>query len=105
MTEHLKVICMKCGQELAHVCNEEFVEAIKRLMKLKLDISHPRIKDMFKVSTGNYYYAKGDEDAPFFTEAFLYNLFGKEEGRTILAVLDNLIRAAGIDPRALEKNK
>ena len=33
------------------------------------------------------YYGKGDENAPFFSEAFLYNLLGKEDARTLLALL------------------
>ena len=31
-------------------------------------------------------YEKGDELAPFFSEAFLYNLLGKEDARTLLAL-------------------
>ena len=33
------------------------------------------------------YYEKGDENAPFFSEAFLYNLLGKEDARTLLYLL------------------
>jgi len=45
------------------------------------------------------YYEPGDELAPFFSEAFLYSLMGKEEARTILAMVNSVIKAAGIDPR------
>lgn len=36
-------------------------------------------------------YEEGDEMAPFFSEAFLYNLLGKEDARTVRALLRNLI--------------
>ena len=32
-------------------------------------------------------FEEGDENAPFFSEAYLYNLVGKEDARTILAVV------------------
>lgn len=32
-------------------------------------------------------YEPGDEEAPFFSEAYLYNLLGKEDARTVLAYL------------------
>lgn len=47
------------------------------------------------------YYAEGDEEAPFFSEAYLYALLGKGDVRTVLAMLNNLIRAAGLDPHKL----
>lgn len=43
-------------------------------------------------------YTKGDERAPFMSEAFLYNLLGKEEARTVLAVWNKLKVAAGMEP-------
>lgn len=33
------------------------------------------------------YYEKGDEDAPFFSEAYLYNLLGKDDARTLLYLI------------------
>lgn len=33
--------------------------------------------------------------SPFFTEAFTYEMFGKEEARTVLALFEQLCRAAG----------
>lgn len=33
---------------------------------------------------------------PFFTEAFLYELFGKEDARTLLALLGSVARALGL---------
>jgi hypothetical protein len=37
----------------------------------------------------------GDEKAPFFSESYLYPLMGKDEARTILALLNRLRRALG----------
>lgn len=42
---------------------------------------------------------EGDEDAPFFSEAFLYTLIGKDSARSILARLRRLEEALGV-PRA-----
>lgn len=46
---------------------------------------------------GSEFYEEGDERAPFFTEAFLYNLVGKEDARSILALIRQLGRALGFD--------
>lgn len=43
------------------------------------------------------------EDVPFFTEAFLYNLMGKEDARTILAVVRNVLRAFDVDETTIHK--
>lgn len=39
---------------------------------------------------------------PFFTEAFLYDLLGKEDARSLLYLMRDIARAAGFDPRVLE---
>lgn len=44
-------------------------------------------------------YSEGDEQAPFFTEAFLYNLVGKDEARSILGVIRRLCVLAGVEFR------
>lgn len=38
----------------------------------------------------NAYYQAGDEDAPFWSEGFLYPLLGKEDARSLLARLRRL---------------
>lgn len=43
-------------------------------------------------------YDEGDEFTPFFSEAFLYNLLGKDEARTLRGLLRRVIVAAGINP-------
>jgi hypothetical protein len=42
------------------------------------------------------YYSEGDEDCPFFSEKFLYNLLGKGDARSLLGYLD---RALGFRSR------
>ncbi len=49
-------------------------------------------------------YTKGDETAPFFSEAFLYNLLGKEDARSLLGRMQTLLSLLGYDPvRALQE--
>lgn len=42
-------------------------------------------------------YEEGDEDAPFFSEGYLYNLLGKDDARTLLALMRPVWEAAGIE--------
>jgi len=35
-------------------------------------------------------FTDGDEKQPFFSEAYLYNLLGKEDARTLLALIQQL---------------
>lgn len=44
-------------------------------------------------------YATEDEDAPFFSEACLYNLLGKEDARTVLALLRKAFESVGVNLR------
>lgn len=44
-------------------------------------------------------YGEGDEAAPFFSEAFLYNLLGKEDARSVLSIIRRLCALAGVEYR------
>lgn len=44
-------------------------------------------------------YSEGDETAPFFSEAFLYNLLGKDEARSVLGIVRRLCVLAGVEYR------
>ncbi|MCI0408850.1 MAG: hypothetical protein L0191_09845 [Acidobacteria bacterium] len=44
----------------------------------------------------NPYYTEGDERAPFFSEAYLYTLLGKDAARSLLGRLSVLGRVAGL---------
>lgn len=41
-------------------------------------------------------YEEGDELRPFFTEAFLYNLLGKDEARSVLGIVKGLCELAEV---------
>ena len=74
----------------------------------ELDYLHPNImeakdtvKDLWNFKPEFYglpadfktsaYYQKGDENAPFFSESFLYCLLGKEDARTLLHLLEKAV--------------
>jgi hypothetical protein len=69
----------------------EFLEAVQRLLEWTPEFTN---RDVFNEK--NPYYDKGDEDAPFFSEAYLYNLLGKEDARTLLAWMRPIWRLAGL---------
>jgi hypothetical protein len=69
---------------------EQTAEALTAMSKIKVGDEFLGFPEEAK-----RYYEEGDEDAPFFTESFLYNLLGKEAARTILAVFHQAQRAAG----------
>ncbi len=71
----------------------DVTEAAIRLYQYTPEI----VPDGFKTTGGEGMYTPGDETAPFFTESYLYNLMGKEDGRTVLALVHNLLKAMGLD--------
>jgi hypothetical protein len=46
-----------------------------------------------------------DSQAPFFSEAYLYTLMGKEEARSVLGLIRNLADACGVDLIKLEEEQ
>jgi hypothetical protein len=44
-------------------------------------------------------YGGYEEESPFFTEAFLYNLLGKDEARSVLGIIRRLSALAGVEYR------
>lgn len=44
----------------------------------------------------NPHYEEGDEKAPFFSEAFLYILLGKEDARTLLSLMKRALGIKGV---------
>ena len=71
-------------------------EAYEHLKKFELEcrVDKERFPEFFNPAMG---YQEGDEKFPFFSEGLLYVLFGKEDARTILALIDNLARAADVN--------
>jgi len=74
-------------------------EAVKKLFKFKLEcqVDPKRFPAFFGEG-----YCNEDEKCPFFSESILYLMFGKEDARTILGLINNVIREAGIDVSELE---
>lgn len=71
---------------------EEIIKAAKELIKwCPNDFPYP---STIKKSG---MYEEGDEEAPFFSEAYLYNLMGKGNARTILGLLNGLLKTVGIN--------
>lgn len=66
---------------------DEVVAHLLRLKEMQLDA----VRWMIKEKKGDFY-DEGDEEAPFYSEACLYNLFGKDDARSILATLRTTIR-------------
>lgn len=46
-------------------------------------------------------WSKEDASAPFFSEAFLYTLLGKEDARSVLGLIHRLAEASGVDVYSL----
>lgn len=96
----LEIECTRCKSKVEHVCSQDFKMAAMHLLNIKLGhfgMAHDTI-----VKKEGSYYQEGDENAPFYSEAYLYSLLGKEDARTILYSLQNLIRADGLDPNELQ---
>ncbi len=68
-----------------------FKEAVKRLLDYRVNWLPKECK-----KEG---YVKGDENQPFFSEAYLYNLLGKDEARTLLGLMRPIWKIAGISER------
>jgi len=60
---------------------EEFKRLFKKLFEFKTNGAVKFNKNP------QYGYSKGDEDAPFFSECYLYNLLGKDDARSVQAIL------------------
>jgi hypothetical protein len=66
-------------------------EAVKELYEWK--------PEYFQVSIDfkeNGHYTEGDENAPFLSEKFLYNLLGKSDARTLLGLIKRALGTKGI---------
>lgn len=86
--EVLKVLFKRAGILMGQ-SPDRARKAMKRLMEWKPE----RWPDGFKAKANGA--EAGDEQAPLFSEAYLYPLFGKDDARTILALLNEVQRALG----------
>jgi hypothetical protein len=87
--------CPHCGnsldglRETIATNDEQLSTAVDQLLKLTIE----RVPEQF--SSENDMYEEGDERAPFFSEAYLYNLLGKDDARSVLSAVRQLLKAAG----------
>jgi len=65
----------------------QMTAALRDLYEFRVEEQH--------LDQGSDFYQSGDEDAPFFSEAYLYNLLGKHDARTVLAYLHAVERPLG----------
>ncbi len=82
---------------------EEQAEMVERIQNFKLE-GTTFWREFFIAEDkrcGGGMYSEGDEFAPFFSEAFLYNLVGKDEARSILGIVRELLTAAGVEGRVV----
>jgi hypothetical protein len=82
--------------------NQKILEAAKKLYAFHLEWSLDKVRfpQFFNRKCG---YVDQDEKAPFFSEACLYNLFGKDDARTILALIHNILWSAGLSEEDIMK--
>lgn len=91
---NLSITCDKCESPVSHVCNPEIKTTLLKLHTFKPEFPpHGALLAALKESP---YYEEGDEDTPFFSEAFLYCLLGKEDARTLRAYLNSVHEAIGL---------
>lgn len=93
----LSITCSRCKNELTHSCNEDLTRAVKYLRSFQIEFLDLSMVGEMRKSP---YYVEGDEESPFFSEAFLYPLLGKEDARSVLGAVNMLLRAAGIEPHS-----
>ncbi len=65
---------------------------VTRLVELVADLDNFRTQDCTFKKSGSMY-EKGDEKAEFLTEAYLYNLLGKDDARSLLGRWDQIKEA------------
>lgn len=70
-------------------------KAFERLVGFSVERTYP-LKAVSSEVNGPDAYDDGDNEAPFFTEAFLYNLLGKEDARTLLDRIYRLGESLGV---------
>lgn len=92
---NLTITCDRCKVQVDHRCNAELMPAIVQLFTWE-----PHVSVLDKKSP---YYDPEDEGAPFMTETTLYNLLGKEDARTLLALVNQVIAAAGVDSMGVDE--
>jgi len=101
-----KITCTECGQPISHECNEDFKKALFRLLTWVPEgaWSSPEMYEAFKAESARQQDDYEFDKYPFFgSQAWTYLIWHKEDARTFHALLNNLMRAAGIDPNGMSE--
>ena len=108
---NLEIRCRDCNSAVEHICEDGFREALIRLLTWIPEWGASGSPEMAAAFTeADVAQREGDdplsfEDLPFFgSQAWSYLIFHKEQARTFHALLNNLIRAAGLDPHQLDRD-
>lgn len=95
-----EIRCTQCKNVITHSCNGDVRATAIRLFKWRPEIGFP---EALKKKNPWADERLDDEDIPFLSEAYLYALLGKEDARTLMAMINNLMRAVGLEPYDIEK--
>jgi hypothetical protein len=92
----------RCGRICAYFTKtKKLNKEISALLQWKPTIG--KLKDHAKVNDPELLgYSSNDEKAPFFSEAYLYNLLGKEDARTLIALTRQALISLGADSTELQ---
>jgi hypothetical protein len=99
------ITCDRCKLPIQHICNEEFKEALTSLLTWVPEgaWSSPQMAKAFTAESKRQGNEHQFDKYPFYgSQAWTYLIWHKEDARTFHALLNNLIRAIGIDPHELE---
>jgi hypothetical protein len=104
---HYKIECEDCHQPITHMCDENFKEALIRFLSWVPEgmWSSEQMAEAFAKESKD----QGDEydfsKSPFFgSQAWSYLIWYKEDARSFHGVIDNMIRAAGLDPYQIKSD-
>jgi hypothetical protein len=107
----IHVMCPGCGDEVHHRCGEQGPGALRDAL-LQLLTWHPHWvepsvkKAIQKAGEASGWIEKGSDfsKTPFFGgEPWTYGMFDKEDGRSVVAYINAVIRACGFDPAEIRK--
>jgi len=99
LTDRTTIACQEC--RATYGLTIQRIQSVEQLRKAIVELLGVKMEGDL-LDTKSEMYDEGDEDAPFFSEAYLYNLLGKENARTVLAGLRQICEAAGLDMYDLE---
>jgi len=99
------VTCQRCEAELAHVCNASLAQVAWELFKFTPFLQPKNSNKENQPLVPRSSVSKDDKEGPypFFSEAYLYPLLGKDDARSVLGRLNRLLEAAGLDPYEAER--